>query len=504
MQQIFISQVWNALSWTLVHSLWQGLLLTVIVAVVLSFTKKSTPALRYSVLTALLFCFIAIIVITFIIQWQTNSSSTHTVIIPAGYDSSPRNNWWHTITGFMNQYSNWIIAVWAAVVCWKLVRLKIDLVAVNRLRTSGISHPEESWTVRLQQLADHIGIRKKVMLFESRLVNIPLVAGHFKPVILLPLGMLTQLSMDEVEAVLLHELAHIRRHDYMINLLQRVTGILFFFNPGVLWLSSLIRAERENCCDDIAIMHTNDKLKFVEALISVKHHSLRTPSLAMNFLGQKNILLQRVNRILCSRNKSLSIAESGFVLLSVIAAAIYFISVRSAASPPVHYAHALEHVRAATHLPKFVDSKSGGSPVSSSMPGRERPSVIINKLDLPSTLNKSLQATATKTHTEIFKPALQPEEMDKEQSLAVVSELDKSRSHAELDRIQAEKDRATAELDRKQAEKDRGQAELDRKQAERDRVQADKDRAQAALDRLQAEKDRAQAFRDAKPVTVIN
>jgi len=503
MQQIFVSQVWNALSWTLVHSLWQGLLLTVIVAAVLSFTKKSAPALRYSLLTALLFCFIAIVVITFIVQWQTNSPSTHIATIPAGYDGSPRNNWWHSITGFMNQYSNWIIAVWAAIVCWKLVRLKIDLCAVDRLRTSGISCPEESWTIRLQQLAYRMGIRKQVMLFESRLVNIPLVAGHFKPVILLPLGMLTQLSMDEVEAVLLHELAHIRRHDYMINLLQRVTGILFFFNPGVLWLSSLIRAERENCCDDIAIMHTSDKLKFVEALISVKHHSLRTPSLAMNFLGQENSLLHRVNRILCSRNKSMSNAESGFVMLSVMAATIYFISVRSAAPPPVHYAHALEHVRAATHLPKFIDSKLGGSPVSSSMPGRERPSVIINKL-VPSAVNKSLQATATKTHTEIMKPAIQPEETDKEQSLAVVSELDKSRSRAGLDRIQAEKDRAWAELDRKQAEKDREQAELDRKQAERDRVQADKDRAQAALDRLQAEKDRAHAFRDAKPVTVVN
>jgi beta-lactamase regulating signal transducer with metallopeptidase domain len=504
MQQIFISQIWNALSWTLVHSLWQGLLLTIIVAAVLAATKKSAPAFRYSLLTALLCFFIAIVVITFIIQWQPNSPSTHTAIIPAAYDGSPQNNWWHTITGFMNQYSNWIIAIWAAIVCWKLVRLKIDLVAVNRLRTSGISHPEESWTIRLQHLADRMGIRKKIMLFESRLVNIPLVAGHFKPVILLPLGMLTQLSMDEVEAVLLHELAHIRRHDYIINLLQRVTGILLFFNPGVLWLSSLIRAERENCCDDIAITHTNDKLKFVEALISVKHHSLRAPSLAMNFLGQKNILLHRVNRILTSHNKSLSIAESGFVLLSIMAATIYFISVRSASSPPVHYAQAFSPIRATTHLPKFIDSKLDGAPISSSTPGSERPSVIINKLDLPPTKNKSLQATETKIEQESIKSLIQPEEMDKEKSLAAVSELDKARKQAELDRIQADKDRAAAELDRMQAEKDRRQAELDRKQAERDRLQADKDRAQADLDRKQAEKDRAQAFREAKAVTVIN
>lgn len=504
MQQIFISQIWNALSWTLVHSLWQGLLLTILVAAALAFTKKSAPAFRYSLLTALLCCFIAIVAITFIMQWQPNSPSTHTAIILSAYDGSLQNNWWHTITAFMNQYSNWIIAIWAAIVCWKLVRLKIDLVAVNRLRTSGISHPEENWTIRLQQLADRIGIRKQVMLFESRLVNIPLVAGHFKPVILLPLGMLTQLSMEEVEAVLLHELAHIRRHDYIINLLQRFTGILFFFNPGVLWLSSLIRAERENCCDDIAITHTNDKLKFVEALISVKHHSLRAPSLAMNFLGQKNILLHRVNRILSNHNKSLSIVESGFVLLSVLVAAIYLISVRSAASPTVHYAQTFSPIRATTHLPKFIDSKSNDSPVAPSTPGSERPSVIINKLDLPSAKNKSLQSTATKTQAEYIKPTIQPAEMDKEKSLAVVNDYYKLRSQAELDRIQAEKDRATAELDRKQAEKDRKQAELDREQAERDRLQADKDRAQAELDRKQAEKDREQALREAKTVTVIN
>ena len=496
MQETFSGQVWNALSWTLVHSLWQGLILTIIVAVLLAATKKTTPALRYSILTSLLLCFIAGVVITFIVQWQANSSSIEIATIPAGYNQVPSNNWWQHVTGFMNQYSTWIISAWATVVVWKLIRLKIDLYSVGRLRASGIIAPEESWTLRLQQLADRIGIRKKVMLFESSLVNIPLVAGHWKPVILLPLGMLTQLSMDEVEAVLLHELAHIRRHDYIFNLLQRITGILFFFNPGIVWLSSLIRAERENCCDDIAIRHTNDKLKFVEALISVKQHSLKTPSLAMTFLGQKNSLLYRVNRIVCSQNKSLNMAESLFVGLSVVVLAIYFISIQSStASPTAHPAPALTHLT--THLPNFMDAKPDAPQLSTAMPERERPSVIINKLNIPPTKNKSATVTATIIQPEISSPAIIPKEIDKDQAVAVISDLDKARLQAELDRIQAEKDRAIAELDRKQAEKDRKQAELDRKQAEKDRVQADKDRAQAALDRLQAEKDRAQAVREA-------
>jgi beta-lactamase regulating signal transducer with metallopeptidase domain len=506
MQQSFAGKLFNTISWTLLHSVWQGLLLTIIVAAILFATKKSAPAFRYSLLTALLFCFIGTVTITFIFQWQQSSgiATAFTHIITTRNVFAAQNNWWHTITDFMNHYSTWMMAVWAAVVLMKGVRMLVDLYYVNRLRRSGISYPDESWIIHVQQLSHKMGIRKKVMLFESQLVSIPMVAGHFKPVILLPLGMLMQLSVAEVEAVLLHELAHIRRHDYMINLLQRITGILFFFNPAVLWLSSLIRSERENCCDDMAITHTNNKLKFVEALISVKQHAMSAAPIAMNFLGQKNLLLHRVNRIVHNRNKSLDMAELSFVTLSIIAAALYFSNVKITLPPPAQHSLVVKHILPATQVSASIDDKGQQEIFTTAKRGSGGPVVMTNAFeDRPVTkkMTKGAETIATK---DIIQPANPSPAMEAEKSMIVTNDDEAYRSPAEQDLLQAEKDRLQAALDRKQAERDRAQAELDRKQADKDRLQADKDRAQAdkdraqaALDRKQAEKDRAQAMLEA-------
>ncbi len=514
MQQDFAGQLFNALSWTFIHSLWQGLLITVIAGTILSCTKRTSPSFRYSLLTGLLFCFIGVTLITFIWQWQLNPGSSTTQLVNISILTeqhiSSQHNWWNDLTQFINFNSGWIIPVWATIVLIKLVRVLVDFYYLNRLRTSYVNLPEESWTIRLQELVNKMGIRKQVVLLESRLVNIPLVAGHFKPIILVPLGILTRLSPAEVEAVLLHELAHIRRHDYLINLVQRVTCIIFFFNPGLLWLSSLIRSERENCCDDIAIMHTNDKVQFIEALINVKQHSLSSSKLVMNFLGQKNLLHQRVNRIVYSRNKTLNIAELLFFLFSVVCSAFLFSSAWRTVPADTQLLQAVRHIPSATYLSNFISDKSKQQDPLSTIRYQEQHSTIINDLQEQEQSNISIDEKKTKvklpvseqtslTETVAVKHTTEPVNPDSETANSDYSQLEKDRTAAEQDRKQAEKDRVAAELDRIQAEKDRAQAELDRKQAALDRIQAEKDRAQAELDRKQADKDRAQAYRNIRP-----
>lgn len=500
MQQSFAGKLFDTISWTLLHSVWQGLLLTIIVAAILFATKKSAPAFRYSLLTGLLFCFIGTVTITFLVQWQQSSgiatAFTHTITTRNIF--AAQNNYWQIVTDFMNHYSNWVMVVWGAVVLMKGVRMLVDLYYVKRLRRVGISRPDERWIIHVQQLSYKMGIRKKVSLFESQLVNVPMVAGHLKPVILLPLGMLTQLSVAEVEAVLLHELAHIRRHDYMINLLQRITGILFFFNPAVLWLSSLIRSERENCCDDMAINHTNNKLTFIEALISVKQHAMSAAPLAMNFLGQKNVLLHRVNRIVHNRNKSLDMAELRFVILSIIAAALYFINVKTTLPPPAPQSLVVEHILSATRVSTSVADKGQPAIFTTTKRGSGGPVAMANAFEdrpVNKKITKGTESIATK---DIIPPANPSPAMEAENSMVINNTGEAYLSQAEQDLLQAEKDHLQAVLDRKQAERDRAQAELDRKQAEKDRIQADKDRIQADKDRIQAEKDRAQAALDRK------
>src|SRR4029079_1809460 len=105
----------------------------------------------------------------------------------------------------------------------------------------------------LQQSAQRLGVKRAVKVLQSVLIQTPVVVGFFRPTILLPLCVATGLPESQLELILAHELAHIRRHDYVVNLLQTLVETLFFYHPAVWWLSRQIRNERENCCDDIVM-----------------------------------------------------------------------------------------------------------------------------------------------------------------------------------------------------------------------------------------------------------
>jgi hypothetical protein len=139
---------------------------------------------------------------------------------------------------------------------------------------------------------------------------------------------LTQLAPDQVEAILLHELAHIRRNDYLVNLAQNIVETLFFFNPALLWLSTLVRDERENCCDDIAIAQLQNKKQYVESLIRFRERSMYGSSLsAVGFAGRKSSFLNRIRRIVENKNYTLSPFEKGSLACSSIVAAFLALAV---------------------------------------------------------------------------------------------------------------------------------------------------------------------------------
>ncbi|MEJ7678060.1 MAG: M56 family metallopeptidase [Segetibacter sp.] len=178
------------------------------------------------------------------------------------------------------------------------------------------------WRNRILNLCKQLKIKKTVLLFESEIVKIPVVMWHLKPIIFIPVGLLINLTAGEVEAVLLHELAHIRRNDYLVNIIQVIAESIFFFNPALLWMSNLLREEREHCCDDIAVAHTKSKKRFIQALISFKESSSSNNSIAMAFPGSKNQLLRRVSRIIYNRNSTLDGVGKSFVLGSLVLLAL--------------------------------------------------------------------------------------------------------------------------------------------------------------------------------------
>ena len=141
---------------------------------------------------------------------------------------------------------------------------------VNRHRTNGISLPSPHWQKRFSELCDGLQITKSVKLFQSERVEIPMVIGFLKPIILIPTSVFLQMDAKQLETIIAHELTHIKRFDYLINTVQNLAEIIFFYHPGVWWVSSIIRHERECACDQSVVrLIKNSDFTYARALITI-------------------------------------------------------------------------------------------------------------------------------------------------------------------------------------------------------------------------------------------
>lgn len=328
-------QVVRALCWTFIHSLWQGLLAALVAGVIIAGTRKSTALLRYNLLTLVLFLFVAGAVVTFAVQWGpsteaatvsgTVSESTGVVFTntTASLSNASEQTPWQHFKTYFDQQAPLIVLFWTLCFLYHFVKLLAGVHYIHRLRTTGLQEATPEWKQRLLELRQQLRIRQGLQLFESHLVKVPAVVGLFKPIILVPAGLLAQLPPAYVETILLHELAHIRRKDFGVNLLQSVVEMIFFFNPALLWISSLIRQEREACCDDIVLAHTGDKKNYLEALVSFQENVPCPSAYVMALRHQKSFLLNRVRRMLTQENKRLTIMEKVLLFTALFGASAF-------------------------------------------------------------------------------------------------------------------------------------------------------------------------------------
>ena len=160
----------------------------------------------------------------------------------------------------------WIARGWLGVVCLLALRVACGLLLLEHLRGRSLSALPVEVVERCLALQRRLGISRAVRYCESRLVTVPSVIGFLRPIVLLPIRALTGLSAEQLEAVIAHELGHIKRFDVAVNFLQVVVETLFFFHPAVWWLNRRIRADREDCCDDVAIAAYGRKVDYARAL----------------------------------------------------------------------------------------------------------------------------------------------------------------------------------------------------------------------------------------------
>jgi uncharacterized protein (TIGR03435 family) len=176
------------------------------------------------------------------------------------------------------------------------VRLAGGWMVAARMRSMLVRRAPPEWQKTLKELGAQIGLSRPVRLLVSALVQVPTVVGWLRPVVLVPVGALGGLPAEHLEALLLHELAHIRRHDYLINILQSVAESLLFYHPAVWWVSGHIRAEREQCCDDVAVSISGDAITYAHALAQLE--SYRPGRLSAAIAANGGSLANRIARLL--------------------------------------------------------------------------------------------------------------------------------------------------------------------------------------------------------------
>lgn len=305
------SGIAEAVCWTLIHSLWQGMLLAVATGITVIATRKAGARVRYNLLMTLLFLFLVATGCTLWaelsdsrMQAQGTTQTTAALVAANGLQPDAREdlNGYDLFVTYFNRHAVSIVMIWFIIFMAHCVKMIASLAHIQRIMHYRVIQPPGHWQDKVIELAKQLLIGKPVRLLESSIVKVPFVVGILKPVILFPAGLLTGLPQDQVEAILLHELAHISRKDYLVNLVQSLSEMIFFFNPAVLWISALIREERENCCDDIAVAYTKNKVYFLKALIACREFQTGSPAYSMAFPGKKNHLLRRVQRLIQHNN----------------------------------------------------------------------------------------------------------------------------------------------------------------------------------------------------------
>ncbi len=284
----------RALGWALVHFLWEGAAVAALLAAILFLGRPASARLRYCLACIALAAMLAAFGVTLAVLWPAP---------PVTITLTPAMRF--AVSGALLPISppppaapdrlSWIVPFWMAGVLIFYARTAGGWMAAQRLRGRAAAPASPEWQERLRVLASRLRVTRPVALLESCLAETPSVMGFLRPVILFPAGLLTGLAPDQLEAILLHELAHIRRHDYAVNVLQSLVEGLLFYHPAVWWVSGIVRAERENCCDDEVVAVRGDARVYVEALAALELlRAAGQPAVA----AKGGNLMKRIHRLL--------------------------------------------------------------------------------------------------------------------------------------------------------------------------------------------------------------
>ncbi len=322
----------ESLGWTLLHFVWQGALVALAHAGVNALLADADARARYSAACVALALMLVLPVATFFVvntssrggalvadaalgggarASETQSAATGAAGMKHAASARPEDareeaqggaaGWADRAGARFASSLPWLVLAWLACVGALLVRLAGGWVFAARLRRErGATTPAPAeWQLKVAELARRMKVTRAVRLCRSALVEVPTVVGWLRPVILVPCGALAGMSGAQLEALLAHELAHVRRHDYLVNLMQAFVETVLFYHPAVWRVSGRVRAEREHVCDDLAVEATGDVLLYARALAALETlRQQHTPTARLALAADGGSLVHRIQRLI--------------------------------------------------------------------------------------------------------------------------------------------------------------------------------------------------------------
>lgn len=350
-EQLLSPQLVHALGWTLVHTLWQAALFALLLGGLLILLRKYSAQARYVVAISILGAFFFTVGATFYRLYtpnlpaissqetfgspnpeaayfgeQTTSTGTGTASVvqkttTASSNPAPTVSFQERMIRYYNDHLPLIVTLWLMGVLMLQLRFLGQLAFVQRLKNYGTERFPARWAGQIQELETALKISKPVRYLTSHRIGSPMVIGWLRPAVLFPPALLEELRESQIVAIIAHELAHVKRHDFLVNLLQSLFCTVFFYHPGVWWMSARIEEEREHCCDDLAIEATGQPVGYAKTLLELKESELAGASLAMAYSGNGKGFKQRITRLLSGYLNTSTYGE-GFTTAVIIAGCI--------------------------------------------------------------------------------------------------------------------------------------------------------------------------------------
>lgn len=340
--ELLSAEVVERLGWTLVHTLWQFAGIALLVEWLVRLIPRSSSEMRYGVMVAALMITCVAPIITWgriPIDFHSPRSGEETSAPDSLVSSEPSTNvgrwdegsmssvrarresataaggarpsgplrdlsdsrdsfartWSQRVDAYLRPWLRWFVSAWMLGVIVGSVRPLRGWSRLQQLRRSGVSPVAEDVMATLGRVAARMGLPHRVEMKQSTLAEVPLVLGYLRPLILLPIGLVTNLPASQLEAILAHELAHVQRHDFVVNLTQSLIETLFFYHPAIWRLSRRIRIEREHCCDDCVVRLLDDRAEYARALITIEQWRSERSLFALG--AADGSLLSRVQRM---------------------------------------------------------------------------------------------------------------------------------------------------------------------------------------------------------------